>query len=77
MPFWETPWFTGTAGSPERVKRAFAGVVATREAYRDEITVDLPSGRRSFDFSTATISLRSSVTGRIVDPECETAGSAL
>jgi signal transduction histidine kinase len=51
MPFWETPWFTGTAGSPEKVKRAFAGVVATGEAHRDEITVDLPTGRRSFDFS--------------------------
>jgi PAS domain S-box-containing protein len=51
VPFWETPWFTDTAGSPEKVKRAFTGVVATGEAYRDEITVDLPTGRRSFDFS--------------------------
>src|SRR5690242_501482 len=28
MPFWETPWFTGTAGLPEKIKRAFARVVA-------------------------------------------------
>ena len=48
--FWETPWFTGTPGMPEKVKQAFADVAEGR-AYREEIAVDLPTGRRSYDFS--------------------------
>jgi signal transduction histidine kinase/CheY-like chemotaxis protein len=49
--FWDTPWFTGTAGMPEKVKQVLADVATNGRAYREEITVDLPTGRRSFDFS--------------------------
>lgn len=51
LPFWETPWFTATPELPAKVRQAFAGVIATGETYREEVTADLPTGRRSFDFS--------------------------
>lgn len=49
-PFWDTPWFTSTPGMPEVVR---AAVEAARQgqAARREITVNLPTGRRRFDFS--------------------------
>jgi PAS domain S-box-containing protein len=49
-PFWETPWFTGTAGMPQQVQTAIP-VVATGEMVSQEIVVNLPTGRRAFDFS--------------------------
>src|ERR1700712_5405716 len=49
-PFWDTPWFTGTPGTAEMVR---AGVLAAAagEAVRREIAINLPTGRRSFDFT--------------------------
>ncbi|HLZ65356.1 MAG TPA: PAS domain S-box protein [Aliidongia sp.] len=49
-PFWDTPWFTGTAGVPEQIKAAFPDVVAGK-TFRREVTVELPTGARAFDFS--------------------------
>ena len=49
-PFWETPWFTGTPGMPEQVKAATT-LVASGQTVRQEIAVNLPTGRRAFDFS--------------------------
>ncbi len=51
MPFWETPWFTATPNLPDKIRKAFADVLATGDTYRAELTADLPTGRRSFDFS--------------------------
>ena len=48
--FWETPWFTGTAGMPEAVRAAIPRVAAG-ETVRQEIIVNLPTGQRAFDFS--------------------------
>ena len=50
-PFWETPWFTGTPGMPVKVKQAFAAVAEHGRIFREEVVVDLATGRRSFDFS--------------------------
>ncbi len=50
MPFWETPWFAETPGMTEQV-RAAAATVAEGGSVRQEITVNLPGGVRSFDFS--------------------------
>lgn len=50
QPFWETPWFTGTAGMPQQVEAAIPAVTAG-EMVRQEIVVNLPTGRRAFDFS--------------------------
>ncbi len=49
-PVWETPWFTGTPGLSDNV-RAAVPRVAAGETVRAEMAVDLPIGRRAFDFA--------------------------
>ena len=53
-PFWATPWFTATPGMPEVVREAVSRVAAG-ETVRQEITVSLPVGWRTFDFSMRPI----------------------
>jgi PAS domain S-box-containing protein len=50
LPFWATPWFTGTPGMPEQVQAAIP-LVAAGETFRQEVVVNLPTGRRAFDFA--------------------------
>ena len=49
-PFWDTPWFSGTPGMPERIR---AGVLraAAGELVHDELEVDLPGGHRVLELS--------------------------
>jgi PAS domain S-box-containing protein len=49
-PFWDTPWFSATPGMADAVK---AGVQAAAQgrSVREEIVVNLPDGRRRFDFA--------------------------
>ena len=54
LPLWETPWFTATPGMPEKI-RASVESVAKGETMRHEITVNLPAGARTFDFSMRPI----------------------
>ena len=49
-PFWETPWFAGTPGMPEQVAAAIP-LVAAGQTVRLEFVVNLPTGRRAFDFA--------------------------
>ncbi len=49
-PLWETPWVSGTPGLMEPVRERFAGV-ARGETVRQELTVNLPGGSRTFDLS--------------------------
>ena len=49
-PFWATPWFTGTPGMPEVVRAGVAHVAAGND-FRQEVSVNLPIGLRTFDFS--------------------------
>jgi len=49
-PFWETPWFTGTNGMPERVHAALL-LVAQGQPYTAELILHLPIGIREFGFS--------------------------
>ncbi len=49
-PFWETPWFTATAGMPDAVRNAFAAVLRGEEV-RTEMLLHLPIGERYFDFA--------------------------
>lgn len=53
-PFWETPWFTGTPGMPDRV-RAGVATAARGETVRFETTVTVAAGLRSYDFSMRPI----------------------
>ena len=49
-PFWETPWFTSTPGVEERIRFAVAAA-ARGEVVREIVELNLPIGRRRFDFS--------------------------
>ncbi|OGB27804.1 MAG: hypothetical protein A3I66_06245 [Burkholderiales bacterium RIFCSPLOWO2_02_FULL_57_36] len=51
---WDTPWFTATPGMPEKI-RASVAAVGKGESVRHEITVNLPAGVRTFDFSMRPI----------------------
>jgi PAS domain S-box-containing protein len=50
LPLWRTPWFTGTPGLPDLLEAALPRVAAG-ETFRQEIVVNLPTGRRAFDFA--------------------------
>lgn len=50
QPFWTAPWFTDTPGMPERIRECVAKV-ARGENVRETITLNLPDGERTFDFS--------------------------
>jgi PAS domain S-box-containing protein len=50
MKFWAAPWFSATQGMPELVEQA-VGRVAAGETFRQEVVVNLPTGRRAFDFA--------------------------
>jgi PAS domain S-box-containing protein len=49
-PLWETPWFAHTPGLPGLVREAVARVAAGAN-FRQEVCINLPAGRRIFDFS--------------------------
>jgi PAS domain-containing protein len=49
-PFWETRWFAATPGLPERIREGIAAALTGIEV-REELEVNLPIGRRRFDFS--------------------------
>lgn len=49
-PFWETPWFAATPGITQEIRHAVA-VAAGGVEVRRVIELELPSGRRTFDFS--------------------------
>jgi signal transduction histidine kinase len=53
-PFWETPWFVNTPGMPDMVRAAVRSA-AGGENVREEISVRLPSGTRTYDFSLRPI----------------------
>ena len=53
-PFWDTPWFTGTPGMPEKVRAAWERVVKG-ETVRLEMLLSLPIGLRYFDFTMRPI----------------------
>jgi PAS domain S-box-containing protein len=52
--FAHTPWYNTTPGAPAMIEAALADVAAGG-SFRQEITLDLPSGQRSFDFSLRPI----------------------
>ena len=50
QPFWETPWFTATPGMPDTVRAALQAA-ATGQTVTQEITVQVATGWRTYDFS--------------------------
>ncbi len=54
MPYWDTLWFATTPGAPALV-RAGIEAGAAGHASRQEISLNVPSGRRTYDFSIRPI----------------------
>ena len=54
QPLWSTPWFSRTPHMSDHVRAMFLRAVGG-ETVRDEIAVDLTSGRRSYDLSIRPI----------------------
>ena len=50
VPLWAAPWFSATPGMPEQIEEAVKRVAAG-DTVRQEIVVNLPTGRRAFDFA--------------------------
>ena len=50
QPVWETPWFNSSPGTSEWMRDAFQRVRAG-EAVREEVTIQLAGGSRTFDLS--------------------------
>ncbi len=50
LPFWDTPWFSQTPDLPELIRQAVEAAAAG-ESRTMNFTVNLPGGRRSYDFS--------------------------
>jgi signal transduction histidine kinase len=48
--FWETPWFIGTPGMPEKVREAVALVAAGGTA-KVSMPLTMPTGNRIYEFS--------------------------
>jgi len=62
-PFWETPWFSDTPGLVESMREAVA-IAAGGQTVAQPLEVNLPIGRRSFDFSLRpVINARGEVIG--------------
>lgn len=53
-PFWETAWFSATPGMAELIHQGVQ-LAASGQTVRQEITVNLPGGRRTYDFSIRPI----------------------
>ncbi len=70
-PFWDTPWFTATPGMPEKVRAAVLAA-ARGEEFREEISVNLPAGLRSYDFSVRPIRDRHGAVIAIVPEAADT-----
>ncbi len=49
-PFWDTPWFSATPGMGDAVRAAFVRAAAG-DSVRTEMSINVPLGRRAFDFS--------------------------
>ncbi len=65
MPFWDTPWFSGTEGMTAVVRKAFDAALRG-EAVRMEMRLRLPIGERDFEFGMRPVLDRhGSITGAV------------
>ena len=53
-PVWETPWFSATPGMPDTIRAALAQAAAGEE-FRQEVSIEVASGLRSYDLSLRPI----------------------
>ncbi len=71
MPFWETPWFTGTPRMTDIVKDAVSRV-AKGETVAMDMTLNLPTGTRRYDFSMRPVKNSAGEVVAIVPEAIET-----
>ena len=70
-PFWDTPWFTATPGMPEKMRAAVLAA-AHGENFREELSIQVPAGLRSYDFSVRPIRDRQGFVIAIVPEAADT-----
>ncbi len=70
-PFWDTPWFTATPGMPEKMRAAVLAA-AHGENFREEVSIQVPAGLRSYDFSVRPIRDRQGFVIAIVPEAADT-----
>ena len=70
-PFWDTPWFTATPGMPEKVRAAVLAA-AHGENFREEVSIQVPAGLRSYDLSVRPIRDRQGFVIAIVPEAADT-----
>ena len=73
QPFCDTPWFAGSAEARD-VIRASVASAAGGQAVRRELTVDMPDGRRSFDFAMRPIPGKDNTVIGIIAEATDTTG---
>ncbi|MET0962839.1 MAG: ATP-binding protein [Noviherbaspirillum sp.] len=73
QPFHETPWFACSVEA-RNVVRASVARACAGEAVRRELTIDLPDGRRSFDFAMRPILGREDAVIGIIAEATDTTG---
>lgn len=64
--YWETPWFTGTEDMPDFVREAVTRASNGEIVTRSNMTLNLPTGVRSFDFAFRPVRDRSGAVISIV-----------
>ena len=62
QPFWDTPWFSATPGVPAMVQDAVRRAAAGETSF-GAFVVNLPTGRRAFDFSLRPVR---TLTGAVI-----------
>jgi len=71
LPYASSPWFSGTDGASELIERALERG-SRREHTRYELELNLPTGRRSFDFSLRPLLDPSGAVSALVAEALET-----
>lgn len=64
-PFWEGPWFAQTEGAPGMIRQAIMDAAAGRTT-RNEFSLNLPAGHRTYEFSVRPIHNRDGAVFAIV-----------
>ena len=65
VPLWATPWFAATPAVAQTIEAALPRVKAGAE-FRDTLSVELPGGPRTFEFSLRAIAAHSGETAAVV-----------
>jgi DNA-binding response OmpR family regulator/nitrogen-specific signal transduction histidine kinase len=71
IPFWDTPWFSGTPGMPDLVRQAVSRAAAG-ENVEEAVVLNLPTGERAFDMALRPVRNQNGQVVGIVPEATET-----